>query len=83
MTSWIESQPTLVIAAIVFGVVYLATAAVFLLAAWASRLPIGKHLGSLTPVPAFALGHDPWHPDRLPRRARVDERRPRARIREP
>jgi hypothetical protein len=56
MTSWIESQSSPVIAAIVFGLVYFAAAAVFLGAAWASRLPIGKHLGSLTPSLLSPLG---------------------------
>jgi hypothetical protein len=56
MTSWIESQSTLVIAAIVFGLVYLAAAAVFLVAAWASRLSIGKQVGSLTPALLSPLG---------------------------
>ncbi|HEY1865342.1 MAG TPA: DUF4239 domain-containing protein [Roseiarcus sp.] len=56
MTSWIESQSTPVIAAIVFGLVYLAAAAIFLIAAWASRLPVGKHVGSLTPSLLSPLG---------------------------
>jgi hypothetical protein len=56
MISWIESQSTVVIASIVFGLVYLAAAAVFLIAAWASRLPIGKHLGALTPSMLSPLG---------------------------
>jgi Protein of unknown function (DUF4239) len=56
VSSWIESQPTPFIAAIVFALVYLAAAAVFLLAAWASRLPAGKHVGSLTPALLSPLG---------------------------
>jgi hypothetical protein len=56
MTAWIESQSAPVIAAIVFGLVYLAAAVVFLLAAWASRLPPGKQVGSLTPALLSPLG---------------------------
>ena len=56
MTSWIESQSSPVIAAIVFGLVYLAAAAIFLLAAWVSRLSIGKQVGSLTPALLSPLG---------------------------
>jgi hypothetical protein len=56
MTSWIESQSSPVIAAIVFGLVYLAAAAMFLLAAWVSRLSIGKQVGSLTPALLSPLG---------------------------
>jgi hypothetical protein len=56
MTSWIESQSSPVIAAIVFGLVYFAAAVIFLLAAWASRLPIGKQAGSLTPSLLAPLG---------------------------
>jgi hypothetical protein len=56
VSSWIESLPTPVTAAVVFGFVYLAAAAVFLLAAWASRLPVGKHVGSLTPATLSPLG---------------------------
>jgi hypothetical protein len=56
MTSWIESQSPPVIAAIVFGLVYLATAATFLVAAWTSQFPAGKHVGSLTPSLLSPLG---------------------------
>jgi Protein of unknown function (DUF4239) len=56
MASWIESHSSPVIAAIVFGFVYLAAAAVFLVAAWASRYPIGKQVGSLTPALLSPLG---------------------------
>jgi Protein of unknown function (DUF4239) len=56
MTSWIESQSTPAIAAIVFGLVYFAAVAVFLITAWVSRLPIGEHLGSLTPSLLSPLG---------------------------
>jgi Protein of unknown function (DUF4239) len=56
MPSWIESQPTPVIAAVVFAIVYFAAAAIFLLAAWASGLPAGKHVASLTPSLLSPLG---------------------------
>jgi hypothetical protein len=56
MTSWIESQPTLVIIAIVFALVYAAAAAVFLGAAWVARLPAAEHVGSLTPALLSPLG---------------------------
>ena len=56
MTSWIESQSPPVIAAIVFGLVYLATVAIFLVAASVSRLPWGKQVGSLTPGLLSPLG---------------------------
>ena len=56
MTNWVESQSTPVIAAIVFGVVYLATAAIFLLATWVSRFRVGKQVGLLTPALLSPLG---------------------------
>jgi hypothetical protein len=42
MRSWIESESPPMIAVIVFGLVYLATAAIFLVAASVSRPPLGK-----------------------------------------
>jgi hypothetical protein len=56
VSSWIESQSTPVIAAIVFGLVYLAATVIFLLAAWVSRHPISKQVGSLTPALLSPLG---------------------------
>jgi len=56
MTSWIESHSSPVITAIVFGLVYLAAAAIFVAAAFASRHPIGKQVGSLTPALLSPLG---------------------------
>jgi hypothetical protein len=56
MTNWVESQSTPVIAAIVFGIVYLATAAIFLLATWVSRFRVGKQVGLLTPALLSPLG---------------------------
>lgn len=56
MPSWIESQPTLIIAAAVFSLVYLAAAATFLIAMGASRFPAGRHVASLTPGLLSPLG---------------------------
>ena len=42
MLLWIESQPTSVIALIVFGAAYLSAALIFCLAAFFSRHPIAK-----------------------------------------
>jgi hypothetical protein len=56
MTNWVESQSPPVIAAIVFGIVYLATAAIFLLATWVSRFRVGKQVGLLTPALLSPLG---------------------------
>ena len=56
MTSWIESQSSPVIAAIVFGLVYLAAAAIFLLAAWVSRFRSATKWDSLTPALLSPLG---------------------------
>jgi hypothetical protein len=47
---WIEAQPTLVIALLVFGVCYMLTAAIFCLAAILSRRAVAQDLHAVAPV---------------------------------
>jgi hypothetical protein len=56
MLLWIESQPTSVIALIVFGAAYLSAALIFCLAAFFSRHPIAKALQPVTPGILSPLG---------------------------
>jgi hypothetical protein len=56
MLLWIESQPTVIIALIVFGAAYLSAALIFCIAAFLSRRPIGKALQSVTPGILSPLG---------------------------
>jgi Protein of unknown function (DUF4239) len=56
MIFWIESQPSGVIFLIVFGLTYLATAVVFLIARLVSRTSIGPELQTVTPSILAPLG---------------------------
>jgi hypothetical protein len=56
MLLWIESQPTSVIALIVFGAAYLSAALISCLAAFFSRHPIAKALQPVTPGILSPLG---------------------------
>jgi hypothetical protein len=56
MLSWIESQPTSVIALIVFSVTYLLAALFFCVARLLSRRPIAKELQAITPGILSPLG---------------------------
>jgi len=56
MVLWIESQPSLIIALIVFGSAYLSAAAIFCLAAFLSRRSIAKALQPVTPGILSPLG---------------------------
>src|SRR3984957_6613618 len=56
MLLWIESQPTSVIALIVFSAAYLTAALIFSLAALLSRHPIAKALQPVTPGLLSPLG---------------------------
>ena len=56
MLSWIESQPTSVIALIVFGAAYLSSALIFCIAALLSRHAIAKALQPVTPGLLSPLG---------------------------
>jgi hypothetical protein len=56
MLLWIESQPTSIIALIVFSAAYFSAALIFGLAALLSRRPIAKALQSVTPGILSPLG---------------------------
>jgi Protein of unknown function (DUF4239) len=56
MLLWIESQPTVIIALIVFGAAYLSAALIFCVAAFLSRRPIAKALQAVTPGILSPLG---------------------------
>jgi len=56
MIHWIESQPTLVIAVVVFGVCYAMAAALFGIATALSRRQLGSQLNTISPVTLAPLG---------------------------